>query len=69
MTGFSNLLAGAQRRVGAIARVHQHDAGRDARRQRGADLGERDLRLGAKADRLGNMGFIAARRIFRPVLW
>jgi hypothetical protein len=36
--------AGAQRAVGTVARIHQHDATRDARRQRRAKLGQRDQR-------------------------
>src|SRR5208283_3878995 len=45
--------AGTQRAVGAVACIHQHDTGRDARRQGGANLRQRDLRLGLESDRLG----------------
>jgi hypothetical protein len=40
--------AGAERGVGAVARIDQHDTGRNTGRQGGANLRQRDLRLGKR---------------------
>ena len=58
----------AQIDVRAIARIHQHHAARQARRTGRADLIERDLRLGLKADLLGHARLLAAGSVRGPAL-
>ena len=58
----------SERRVGAVARVHEDDPAGDLRLEGLPDLVERDLRLGLKDDALGHAGLLAARRIGGPVL-
>jgi hypothetical protein len=59
--------ATAQLAVGTVARIEQHDAERHARRAGRTDLLERDLGLGFKLDRRGNMRLLATRRGLGPV--
>ena len=60
--------AAPQRGVGAVARIHQHDTARHARRERRTHLRERDLRLGLERDLRGNMRPVAAPGIVGPCL-
>jgi len=58
----------SERRVGAVARVHEDDPARDLRLKRLPDLIERDLRLGLEDDTLRHARLPAPRRIGGPVL-
>ena len=60
--------AGAERAVGTVGRIGQHDAARDAGRERGLDLGERDLGFGLELHRVGNMNLAPSRRVVGPFL-
>src|SRR5262252_1555406 len=51
--------AGAQVGVGTVARIIQHDTTRYAGRAGGAELIERNLRLGLEFDLLGNTCLLA----------
>ena len=58
----------AQRRVDAVAGIHQHHATRQSGLAGPADLVERDLRLGLELDLLGHTGLGPARSIVDPLL-
>jgi hypothetical protein len=58
----------SERRVGAVASVHEDDPAGDLRLEGLPELIERDLRLGLEDDALRHAGLLAARRIGGPVL-